>query len=1181
MLKLLLGRAGTGKSTSILEEIINRLSNPLDDHPIILFVPEQMSFQAEYEIVKRLPSKAFNRLQVLSFKRLAYRVFQEVGGLNKTFINDMTIQMVITKIITENKDKFLLYNQLSRSLQFTELVHDCLKEFKNYMLLPEIIDEVISNLDKDSLLYRKLHDLNIIYKELINVYGDRFIDQEDFYRTLNDKIPYSNYIKQADIYIDSYHNFTNLELEVVKTLMLSAHQVTLLLTMDNPKKVRMDDPAHLFNMPYRTYKKILQFAKENKLQVMEIFFDKPLRFETKKDLSHLESNFLMDKVFNEDVTNIKIYETESPIGEVNLAARLIFNDVVENGASFSDYVIFTNDQEAYYPLIQKYFPLYNIPIFIDDQKMMLDHFLLNFIDACLESVQTNLGYEAVFRTIKTEVFFPLEYEGEKLTPSNYDRLIKLYRERIDKLENYCLSHGIRGNDWFLPYWEYNVVKKVADFNQTKTEKILALEKEINQTKQEISPLLGFVERFKKAKSIKEQVLSIYQLLEDVNISEKLDFYEELNSIGKIDEIDLNQAKKHKQVYNKVIALFDELVLVCGDYHVETEEFIKIMRTGFRAMRFAIVPPALDQVIIGSLKRTRVGLLGHFDDPKTIGCKKAIVLGVSEGKMPRVHTDFGLITNEERSVLESYDIELSPTLEQAFLDEYFIIYTVFCSAKDELIIMYPLSDNEKKESYPSELVSYLLRQFPNLKKEMVYDFPDANEDLISYVTSPNMTAKLVLEAISYLRKGYHIPDFWRSLYGYYKHRKDLRRFLIGVTYRNEPEQLTSDDIKRLTNGIIKTSVSGIESYNSCPYAFFLERALNVQERDIQKMEATDIGDLFHETLKEVMMNVLKDNDSLRNIPLDRLMNLVDDIVNKYAEKVQRSYFNQNKVNQFLLKRIKDSLKSSIRTLHYQAQHTNYRTIMVEERFGPEAAKLKNQPLNLSNGFKVQLTGIIDRVDVSVDNDERYVSVIDYKSSKHVIDLDKLLNKLSLQLFTYLDVVVESFSSRYQNEKIIPAGVLYYHVQNSTVTANEELNEDDIIKQHHLNYRMKGFTLENKSVSIHFDDKLATEQKSDIINVSFTKKGDYYDSSEVINRIEMDALRQFTKEAIEEAATKYTNGEIPIHPVKDNNFRQCQYCKYLAICKFDARLRENKYHELVKYDKKDILGSIEKAKQGDKS
>jgi|GEM_PF-1217596 len=1182
MLRLLLGRTGTGKTSRILEEISTRLNDPNDDHPIILFVPEQMSFQAEYEIVRRLPGKAFNRLQVLSFKRLAYRVFQEVGGLNKTFINDMTIQMVIQKIINENKDKFLLYNQLSRSLQFTELVHDCLKEFKNYMLLPEILDDVLNNLDKDSLLYRKLHDLNIIYRELTNVYSNRFIDQEDFYRTLNEKLPYSKYIKQADIYIDGYHNFTNLELEVVKTLILNAHQVTILLTIDNPKKVKMDSPDHLFNMPYRTYKRIMEFVKDNKIEVKEIFLDKTVRYENKPDLQFLETTFLTDKVFDEEVTNIRIYETESPASEVNLAARLIFNDVVENGASFSDYVIYTNDQDVYYPLIQKYFPLYNIPIFIDDQKLMLDHFLLNFIDACLEAVQTNLSYEAMFRAIKTEVFFPLEYEGEKLTLNNYKRLVKLYRERIDKLENYCLSHGIKGSDWSSTKWEYNMIKKVQDFKQTKTEKILALEAELNQTKQEITPLLTFVERFKKASNIKEQIMAIYQLLEDVNISEKLNFYEQLHSSGKIDEIDLNQAKKHKQVYNKLIALFDELVLVCGDYQVNTEEFIKIMRTGFRALRFAIVPPALDQVMIGSLKRTRVGLLGHFDDPKTIGCKKAIVLGVTEGKMPRVHTDFGLITNEERSLLESFDIELSPTLEQAFLDEYFIIYTVFCSAKEQLIITYPLSDNDKKESYPSELISHLLRQFPKLKVEMVYDFPDNNDDLIKYVTSPIMTAKLILEAISYLRKGYQVPDFWRSLYGYYKHRTDFHKYLIGVTYRNEPAPLTSDDIRRLNNGVIQTSVSGIEAYNSCPYAFFLERALRVQERDVQKMEPTDIGDLFHETLEEIVKRIWMENETINQVPIDRLLNLVDDIVRHYANKIQRDYFNKRAINKFLLERIKESLKSSIRTLHYQSQYSKYRTIMVEEPFGPNATKLKTKPISLPNGFTLYLTGIIDRVDESVDGNKHYISVIDYKSSRHIIDLDKVLNRLSLQLFTYLDVVVDNLASIYKDGEVIPSGVLYYQIQNPTINAQRELTEEEILKEHYAKYQMKGLTLEEKQVSMLFDEKLAKERESDIINVKFTQKGDYYSYSDVINKAEMDALRKFTRESIEEAALKYSNGEIPITPIKSNNFRQCQYCPYLAICKFDARLRENKYKELKKYKKETgIINLIEQVRQGDES
>ena len=266
---------------------------------------------------------------------------------------------------------------------------------------------------------------------------------------------------------------------------------------------------------------------------------------------------------------------------------------------------------------------------------MLDHFLLNFIDAVLEVIKTNFSYEAMFRMIKTEVFMPLQYQGEMVNENNFKQYMRKYRKRIDLLENYCLSHGISSKDWEKDYWEYDIYKRISDLKLVKTDKELELEKIINLTKDEIiKPLWKFKEKFLQARCVKEQVFALYELLINLEIPEKINLYEIIHADKESNLFNLNEAKKHKQVYNHLITLFDELVEVCGDYIVNTNDLINILRTGFKGMKFAIVPPALDQVMVGTMRRSRFELLGHFDDVKTLGVKKAIVLGVNENEIPK-------------------------------------------------------------------------------------------------------------------------------------------------------------------------------------------------------------------------------------------------------------------------------------------------------------------------------------------------------------------------------------------------------------------------------------------------------------------------------------------------------------------------------------------------------------------
>ncbi len=1172
MLRILTGRAGSGKTTMMKNEIINRLNDNKDDKNIILFVPEQMTFQAEYEIAKKVTGKTYSRLQVFSFKRMAYRIFLEVGGLNKTFINDITVEMMITKIIEEKKDTFLLYNKLSANHSFVQLVHRILKEFKSYQVTPDVISHLIENEKMDETLKKKLHDISIIYNELNQLYHQQLLDREDFYQALADNIKKSTYIKNVDIYIDGYHQFTTVELNVIKEMMLVCSNMTILFTLDNPSQIDMSDEDHLFNLPFKTFMKIKNFALDNEMK-MEIKHlpNYNLKRFNQTSLYFLEQHYEKQRVYEGDVKGIKVIENENPTSEVHAVARMIYQDILENNLTFSDYVIYINNQEVYYPLIQNIFSLYDIPVFIDDKKLMLDHSLLNFIDATLEAIKTNLSYEAMFRAIKTEILIPLHYHGTTLNENNYPHIIRDYRKRIDLLENYCLSHGIRGTDWEKEEWELDIYKKLGEKNRNKTKKESELESVINETKNEISRvMLEFKKRFVNADTVKEQITAIYELLVEINVEKKLDLYEQINMSG--EDVDLNEAKKHKQVYNQLMELFDELVLVCGEYQVNTNDLIKILRTGFKGMKFAIVPPAIDQVMVGAMKRSRFEMLGHFDDPKTMGVKKAIVLGVNENEIPKVQYDSGLITSKEREFILNQDIELTPTIETAFLEEYFIIYSVLCSASDELILSYHLSSHDKKEAYRSEVIEKILQMFPKLKVKTIYDFPQKEEDNLCYVTTKSMTSKLVLQAIHLLRKGYEVNDLWKALYGYYKHHHSLSERLLGVTYVNESVPIEKEQIKQVFGETINASISSVEKYNNCPYAYYLERGLQLKTRDIQNIEPVDIGDLYHETMKEVALLLIQNNKKLHELPLDNMNQLVNQIVDNFSYKIGRKYFKNNKKNAYLLYKIKQSLLKSIQNMVYQSKHDAFKILAVEEKFGHDAKRLQVAPLQLKTGFKMNLKGYIDRIDVANLDDEIYVRIIDYKSGNRDIDFNKIYHRLSLQLFTYLDVVLNNAKVLF-NQEAKPAGVLYYQIQNSEIKADKELEEDEIISKHHEQYKMNGYTLGDQKVSTLFDNQLKEKKKSDIVKVTLTKTGYHKTQSKVLTVDEINALRQYTRRSLIQSMEDITSGRIDIKPVMYQKLSHCKYCEYHSICKFDAKLRENDYHEIRKTgDTQDVIQKI---------
>lgn len=1170
MLQILTGRPGSGKSTHTMNEIIDNLNNKTNDSNIILFVPDQMSFQAEYEIAKRLDGKTYHRLQVLSFKKLAYYIFLEVGGITKTVVSDLAVDMILTKIIEENKERFSIYDKLSANYNFVSLVHDLIKEFKSFLVDKDLIEQMINI---DETLKKKLNDVFIIFEELNKEYGNKLIDNEDFNTQLTEKIKDSSYLKNAEIYIDGYHSYTTVELKVIENLIRYSKKVTILLTMDDLKKVDMDDNDHLFHLPYKTVRKLIDFTKKAEIDWDITHFDTYHRFKN-KELEFLMTTFDSNEVYHDGVDAIQIIESESPTSEVFHVARMIFNDVFKNHASYSDYVIYMNNQEVYYPLIKNAFRLFNIPVFMGDKEVMLDHSLISFLDATLEVVKTDFSYEAIFRAIKTEMFLPCETDGEKLTVKNYQRHVKDYRKQIDLLENYCLSHGIKGSNWEDEYWTYDKNKKLFDLKIKMNDENRRIEAIINQTKKEISkPMIQFKNRFKAAKTVLQQVHALYQLLESMDVLTKIEIYEKIDTMNQ----DLTQAKKHKQAYNKVIEMLDELVEVCQDYQIDTFLFINIIQTGLKGMKFAIVPPAIDQVMVGTLKQSRFEMMGHFDDSKSNGVKKAFVLGVNENDIPKIESDNGLITNKEREFLTQNNIELVPTIEKTFLDDFFIIYTVLCSPSEKLILSYTLSSQEKKEAFKSEIIERILEKYPKLKVKTLYDFPTDEKEELDYITAIHPTTSTLLNAMNLLRKGHPVTDFWRSLYGYYKQSDELKHKLSGVTYKNVASKLNDSDIKSCYDGQISASVSSIEKYNSCPYQHFIDKGLGIRERDIQKVEAMDIGDLYHETLKDISNHLIKENKDLHELGLPGLKNLVEHTVEVYAENMQRHYFYQNKRNLYILDKVKQSVMQSLEVMHYQSSHGEFKVLAAEERFGNHVNKLVVQPKELSTGLKMQIKGSVDRIDVAYLNDQPYIRIIDYKSGNKDIDFSKIYHKLSLQLFTYLDVVLTN-SDKFLTKPAQAAGVMYYHIHQSVINADKEMSLEDINKRHREAYKMNGYTLGEPEVSILFDDKLKEGTKSDIVKVSYTKAGYYKIQAKVLDEESIRALRNFTRAAIVESSEAIANGEIDIKPVQYNKQAPCRYCKYHAICKFDPTLKENQYNIINRVGDAQVVIDIIKDEYG---
>src|SRR5262245_56058322 len=135
------GRAGSGKTFRCLEAIRARLrESPVDGPRLLLIVPEQASFQMERALIETADLAGFVRCEVLSFQRLAYRIFSETGADPRR--GDQTIGslgriMVLRRLIRRERSRLTLLAQVADKPGLVRQVASALDELMRQEVSPD------------------------------------------------------------------------------------------------------------------------------------------------------------------------------------------------------------------------------------------------------------------------------------------------------------------------------------------------------------------------------------------------------------------------------------------------------------------------------------------------------------------------------------------------------------------------------------------------------------------------------------------------------------------------------------------------------------------------------------------------------------------------------------------------------------------------------------------------------------------------------------------------------------------------------------------------------------------------------------------------------------------------------------------------------------------------------------
>ncbi|AIQ13970.1 helicase-exonuclease AddAB subunit AddB [Paenibacillus durus] len=1158
----LIGRSGSGKTATIWSSICAALREDPLGAPVIQLVPEQGSFSAEQGLLSACDNQGSLRAQTLSFPRLSYRVKQETGGRGGVPIGDEGKKMLLYKILSRRKEELKLFGASSDRPGFVDRLSRLHSELKRCCLGTSDLEEQLSRMRESAngspILTGKLEDLNIVFADLEQAMSGLYIDEEDRLAELSELIPSSSFVCGSSIFVDGFRGFTAREFTVLRQLMLHAADMTIALTLDRPfLDGHRPHELELFHPAASAYIKLRGMADELGIDVRdEVLAPTVLpRFAAAPALAHLERGFDRRLMYEEPKPaedEITIRAAANKRAEMEGALREMRRLAREEGAKYGEMAVFVRKLEDYDYFVPALFRDYGVPFFLDRKAGELHHPLVEFIRSALDIVRRRWRYEDVFRCVKTGFLLPLDGS--------------LTRDDMDTLENYILACGIQGYRWTDEKYKWKAIPSLSLEGGGKTDaRLVPLMEKCR--KAVTAPLKAFEQRIKKSRNGFDLCKSVFGLLEDSAAARKLEYM----SAAALEEGRTQEAREHRQLWGAVLDLLDQIVEMMGEETLSFDMFAGILETGLAELRMGLVPPALDQVLVGTMDRTRVS-----------GAKYAFLLGFNEGVVPALFQEDGVLSEVERSLLEGAGMELTPGSSRRMLDERFLIYTALTSASRKLWVSYACADDDGKGLLPSEIIRHLRRMYPLLAEKPLQSLPVSAppEEHRDFIGHPEQTLRMLIVQLRQWKQGQDIPEIWWEVYNWFAERAEwrprLQILISSLFYRNLGMPLRRETSFRLYGGsTLRGSVSRMEKFVSCPFSHFASYGLRLKERQLYKLQAPDIGQLFHAALSTMASKLQSEGRSWGALTPDECRNEAVKTVDMLAPMLQGEILKSSKRYGYIARKLKNIVGRASVILGEHARRGSFDTAFLELDFGP-GKPLPPLRIPLPNGCLMEVVGRIDRVDTAEGENGILLRVIDYKSSRKDLKLHEVYYGLSLQMLTYLDVLL-TYAEEWLGEPAFPAGTLYFHVHDPLLSSPNGMSREQAQQELLKRFKMKGLLMADREVVSLMDTSL-DKGHSSIVPVALKSDGSFYSSASVATPEQWDRLLSSVRGTITEIGTRITEGDVAITPYRIQQETACTFCSYRAVCQFDEAVEGNGYKHLGKPGKDAIWEMLSRKDEG---
>ena len=599
----------------------------------VLIVPDQFSHAFERALLASGGDTICRRAEVLSFSRLAERVFSIYGGAAEIPMDQGGRLIAAAASIEQIRSRLKIYGACAAKPEFLRQLLSTLDECKAFRVSSKELAE--ASRSASGVLGQKLEEISLLLDSYEAVCANGAADPSTRLMKLLDCLQKYDYASGKTFYFEGFSDFNGLETEIVSALLEGAEDVTLVLLCDD-----IYEGQPIFDGVRKTLREVERLAERLMIETAYTYIPAP---EEPSALFCLKNNLFSGLISPFEGARDSVFFASCPdeYAEAVAAAGTVLR-LRSEGYRYRDISIACGDMAAYQPIFRAVFSRYGIPAYYSGSEDILSKPVIRTVLSALDAATGGMEIDSVFGFLKS---------GIDLIPA----------DRCNRLENYVLTWDLGAKDykreWTMPPGGYGEKADAEALSFLNEDRVLIL-----------STLGHLRDKLSAAANTGEMVLALYDFLERINLAKRLSSLAETYAA----QGQLQRAQEYQQLYGIVISALEQLYNLLSKTVRTPEEFTRLVRAMVSEYRVGTIPATLDAVSVGSVMAQRQN-----------ETKILLLIGANDGCFPASPAQTGLLSESERKSLQKLGVSVAPGNMLLLTRELHGIYNVLCGARERI------------------------------------------------------------------------------------------------------------------------------------------------------------------------------------------------------------------------------------------------------------------------------------------------------------------------------------------------------------------------------------------------------------------------------------------------------------------------------------------------------------------